>query len=528
MPKKILAAIPREEPDEDKGTSITNIRETYTEEIIIGLCGHIGTNIHLISKWIKEILEQSFKYECHIITLSDYIRKLKDEQIRNTENGTEEFNRVFNTIRAGNALRGENLDNSILSMLAIMEIAKKRSKDQKKEGLFESRRICYIIDSIKHQEELELFRIIYRDIMYFIGVFSPINIRIDNLIDRNIAKHEITKLINIDSGEEISHGQKVTKTFTNADYFLRIDYSNRDILENRTGELAKRSIQDQLKRFFNLILGNGIITPTKDETAMYLASSAAKNSACLSRQVGAAITDENGDVIAVGWNDVPKYGGNLYQGKNNYEIDDFRCMNFENHSCVNDDRKKKLSVDIVDQLIEKKVISELNKKEVLEIMSKSKIGSLIEYCRAVHAEMHALIIGSQNTGKKMKGGALFCTTYPCHNCARHLVLAGIKKIYYIEPYRKSLSIDLHNDSITENENENKKVVILMYNGVAPRRYMELFSMENNPRKYEDSGKVLKFDLSKLEPKDAISLEAIPTLESLVLRMLKNKGIINES
>lgn len=528
MPEAILSAVPHEVPVKDDITSIKKIRGTYTEEIIIGICGHIGTNIHCITEWVKEIFENEYNYECKIIRLSGFIRSLKPELIDVQKSGTDEFKRVFNTIQAGNALREENKDNSILAMMAVKEIARERSLHQKTEGLFESRRICYIIDSIKHQEELELFRVIYRDIMYFIGVFSPINIRIDNLINRNIAKHEISHLINIDSGEEIAHGQKVTKTFTNADYFLRVDYKDSEILEKQTGDKAKKYIHNQLKRFFNLLLGNGIITPTKDETAMYLASSAAKNSACLNRQVGASITDENGDVIAVGWNDVPKSGGNLYQGSSDNDVEDFRCMNFENHGCVNDDRKKKLTENIVKKLIESKVIGELYKDKTIGVISKTRVDSLIEYCRAVHAEMHALVIGSQNTGKKMKGGKLFCTTYPCHNCAKHLILAGIKKIYFIEPYRKSLSIDLHNDSITENEEDDKKVVILMYNGVAPRRYMELFTMGNSSRKDEETGKVITFDSNILEPKVTISLEAIPTLESVVLRMLKKKGLIDEN
>jgi len=90
-----------------------------------------------------------------------------------------------------------------------------------------------------------------------------------------------------------------------------------------------------------------------------------------------------------------------------------------------------------------------------------------------------------------------------------------------------LSIDLHNDSITENEEDDKKVVILMYNGVAPRRYMELFTMGNSARKEGGTGKVVTFIPDILEPKVAISLEAIPTLESAVLRLLMKKGILNE-
>ena len=71
-------------------------------------------------------------------------------------------------------------------------------------------------------------------------------------------------------------------------------------------------------------------------------------------------------------------------------------------------------------------------KGIKEIVAKSsRIKSLIEFSRSIHAEMHAIITGSQLGGDRMIGGSLYCTTYPCHNCARHIILAGIKKVYYI-------------------------------------------------------------------------------------------------
>jgi len=45
---------------------------------------------------------------------------------------------------------------------------------------------------------------------------------------------------------------------------------------------------------------------------MYLAYAASLRSGDLSRQVGAALIDANGDLLDVGCNDVPKYGGGLY------------------------------------------------------------------------------------------------------------------------------------------------------------------------------------------------------------------------
>jgi len=138
--------------------------------------------------------------------------------------------------------------------------------------------------------------------------------------------------------------------------------------------------------------------------------------------------------------------------------------------------------------------------------------------------MHAIVIGSQLTGNKMVGGDLFCTTYPCHNCARHIVLAGIKNIYYIEPYKKSLCLTLHSDSLTENEDDTSKVRILLYDGVAPRRYLEFFSIKNDNRKNKD-GTVNNPVLTTIPPKNRLSLQSIPVLEGQAIHALNECGIL---
>ena len=63
---------------------------------------------------------------------------------------------------------------------------------------------------------------------------------------------------------------------------------------------------------------------------------------------------------------------------------------------------------------------------------------LTEYGRVVHAEMHALCDAAR-LGKAIKGATLYCTTFPCHNCTKHILAAGIRRVVYIEPYPKSLA-----------------------------------------------------------------------------------------
>jgi len=280
----------------------------------------------------------------------------------------------------------------------------------------------------------------------------------------------------------------------------------------------------KIKRYLNLIFDSKITTPTADETAMYLAASAAGNSACLSRQVGAALTDEKGEMISVGWNDVPKYGGDLYRSKPNdiTHKHDKRCV-YLGEGCWNDKEKNIISDELVKILIESKVIPKASRKKAFDKIRNSKIKSIVEFSRAIHAEMHAIILGSQTGGSKVKNGKLYITTYPCHICARHIIVAGIKEVYYIEPYRKSLTTKLHKDAITENEKDKNKVKILMFDGVAPNKYMQLFKMHTDSRKKQD-GSGMPIERETYSPKHSMSLESLPVLEGQITKELKAIGL----
>lgn len=492
------------EVKENKNSSTLkeHLKDTITDELIIGLCGPIGTDINYISKCLKEILEDSFDYVCIDIKLSDFIKKKYEIQ----ESG-KTFDYYDNLIEKGNILRKEH-GNDILSKIAIHQITKNRQKkSDTPEDLVKSKRVCYIVNSIKNYEEYKILKLVYQNIFYFIGVFSPLDIRRKNLKDKGINNADIERLVEIDSEQSFSHGQKVTKTFTASDYFLRVEDSHEQLVKTK------------IERFLDLIFGTNIITPNYHETAMYLASSSSANSACLSRQVGASITNSKGDVISVGWNDVPKFGGNLYNSSDDLS-NDHRCINKKGGKCFNDEEKDFLTNVIVEELISSEIVA-IDKKEELfkKLRDDSRIKDLIEFSRAVHAEMHAIINATQKSGSEIVGGRLYCTTYPCHNCARHIVASGITEIYYIEPYKKSLALKLHDDSITENENEKDRVKILMYDGVSPTRYIDLFKMSDTDSRKKNGSKLL-IKKKEASPRKSISLDAIPYLEQKATEELK--------
>lgn len=112
------------------------------------------------------------------------------------------------------------------------------------------------------------------------------------------------------------------------------------------------------------------------------------------------------------------------------------------------------------------------------------------------------------------------TTYPCHSCARHIVAAGIRTVFYIEPYRKSLATRLHEDSITEAESDESKVRLLPYEGVAPARFLSLFRVSDDSRK--SNGLLNKVPKALSHSRTQQTVEAFHNLESLVVEALQSK------
>ncbi|HCB3776755.1 TPA: cytidine deaminase, partial [Escherichia coli] len=279
-----------------------------------------------------------------------------------------------------------------------------------------------------------------------------------------------------------------------SDFFIKNNFSQ------------KSELKKKIDRFFGLIHGKNGLTPTFNEKGMYAAFSTSLQSACLSRQVGAALFDDEGNLLAVGKNDVPKAGGGLYSSD---DFDnDHRCVH-KSGKCYNDANKLKIK-DRIKSILSTEVrsvlgisagqtVADINITRLLNkldniaegIYKDSKISSVMEYSRSIHAEMDVITSMARKQNGDTKDKILFTTTYPCHNCARHIVASGIKKVVYIEPFDKSLALDLHNDAITKNE-ESSKVIFCDFEGVSPRRYHKFFR-PTDERKDDKTGAANKFN-----------------------------------
>lgn len=474
-----------------------SIERFYTDEIVIGLCGPVGVNLPEIARKLGETLS-SYSYVSKTLKMSGIIEAEKGKV------GGTDLHRKRELIARGNQLREETGRASFLAEKAIEQIFVDRNVAFP-DGAYKSRRHCFIIDSIKNQAEAKKFREVYGSSFYLVGVFSARERKKTNLTHGDPAlEKEALQIIEDDYSQKGSFGQQVGKVFQTADYFFRLE--------------GEADADSKVQRLVKLILGAEIITPSNAETAMFMAASAARNSACLSRQVGAAIA-KDGAVVSTGWNDVPMYGGGTYT----FGATDARCFN-DGKFCRNDQEKGAIINEIVADLIKSGAVSEEGRNAARTAISNSRVSDLIEFSRAVHAEMHAILNAAKSGAGQLKGAILYCTTYPCHSCARHIVAAGITEVYFIEPYAKSKAVALHADSITEDENIGNKLKILAYEGVAPGRFLDFFSIKND-RKIE--GKYVTQERAELKPQVDKMFEAVHTLEAVVAKGLQPNGDDND-
>lgn len=368
---------------------------------------------------------------------------------------------------------------------------------------------AYIIDSLRHPEEVRFLRQLYGQAFVLIGVVCEEEKRISRIGVKysDGGREAAIDFMDRDANAKEKYGQHVADAFHLADYFI----------DNTADRLKDKEpnpdwlVVDNLSRLVKIVSHSELVRPTVAETAMHHAYSAQMQSACLSRQVGAAVVDVNGNVVATGTNEVPKAGGGVYGETFERNPHDARCAFFKEQDeryCRNTREQNEIIQELLTTfkklLPDVKEVQELSEDRTKELalqLRKTRIGGLLEFSRAVHAEMDALLSAARK-GVSLVGTRLFVTTFPCHYCARHIISAGVDEVQYIEPYPKSQAFTLHRDAIdleqsnwvppsqfhnqTVKDNRSPKVLFRPFSGVAPQLYKRAF-MKDRELKNKDTG-----------------------------------------
>lgn len=505
----MASAAPANEPAnngsrrDDLTSPVLKLEERNSLELVIAFTGPVGSGVSTVCQMLMNKLTDDFGYDPFYIKVSGLIKEHAQEVDIDLNRQLTPTERVDEYQSAGNKLRARRP-----TYLADRVIEQINATRRENKGVLEQanapdipvqKRFAYIVDSLKNPAEVNRLRQIYGDLFWHVTVFAPDQVREKRLIANEIEEDAVRHIMKRDEQEGEKSGQQVSKTAHLADYFIR---NHSDVIDN---------VAPAVDRLLDGIFGTKLLTPKLDESGMMKAASAAVRSACMSRQVGAAVFDKAGELIGVGCNDVPKSGGGLYSS-DLPEADDKRCYRWAGKICHNDSRKQELAKNIAKSIAGTNDDSRFT--EVFDKVAASDSRNLIEFSRSVHAEMEAIVSVAREGNGSTANGTLYTTTFPCHNCARHIVAAGISRVVFIEPYSKSLALDLHNDAITLAD-EPGKVQFQQYEGFAPRSSLRVFSSVGRDRK-DTSGKYIDLPRRGASPLFPHPLDSYMTSEELVI------------
>jgi deoxycytidylate deaminase len=458
-------------------------------ELVIGVAAPIGVDLELLTASIgRALLEVDYTSEPLKLTAEmEKYKVLRPELIDeiNKWQGKDIFNTYMRKMTEANALRKQYTDPALLARIAIYAIQAKRAA-RSGDATKPFPRHAYIVRQFKRPEEIELLRRVYGRRMILISAYASAEQRRRQIINRlqlevstqtlpSELSYKADQLIERDGAEDNeSLGQALRETFHRADVFVH--------------GLNRLEMDAMIDRFFQAFFGRTDIAPSKAEFGMYTAKSASLRSTDLARQVGAAVLSTEGDIITQSCNEVPRAHGGAYWDT---EEPDFRDV--KRGFDPNDTTKKEVLRDTIERLrnanylsaslldhgsdheiVEFLIAREDLKKRIPEgVLASSKVMDLTEFGRVVHAEMSA-ICDAARIGRSIRGSTLYVTTFPCHNCAKHILASGVRRVVFIEPYTKSRAKELHPDEIEIEEETPEKVCFIPFMGISPHRYREIF------------------------------------------------------
>lgn len=365
-----------------------------------------------------------------------------------------------------------------------------------------------VIDSLRNSLEIMFFKERY-SAFYMVAtkdIIGNTKKRVEQRIKGKYSdKSDIDKVVNkILELDEIEYRTKdfAKGRFSSPDVencIQKSDYHIFNIKKEQIGEDTERLFgkegnlfltrEEQLMKLISLIQQPGLITPSAAERTMQIANTAKLNSGCISRKVGAVVTDVSYYVKAIGWNDVAKghtpcnlrsvkdFLGDSTQLNSNPHYSPFEKGNSSETSTYKYKNKTPSNF--------KEALNEYF-KNFYETKHTDLNGKNCSFCfktvhnhfegeanqvhtRSLHAEENAMLQITKLGGMGSQGGYLFTTASPCELCAKKAYQLGITKIFYIDPY-PGISVD----QILRGGQENTQPLLIPFYGAIGNAYHELY------------------------------------------------------
>jgi deoxycytidylate deaminase len=322
-----------------------------------------------------------------------------------------------------------------------------------------------VIDAIRNPLEAIFFQDRYAS-FFLVAVSTPEGDRIRRLRAQRYSEEDIASL---DRTEYTPHDldepdfysvQDIQACLQRADLYI----SNPDVMS----EVNKyQTLANQLIRFVSLIRRPGITTPSAVERCMQIAYTAKLNSGCISRQVGAVVTDKNYSVRAVGWNDAP-HG----QVPCNLRNRDDLIGGVDSEAYSQFERTDGKYLAHFRQSTARFIAIELNGRNNA-FCFKSEYNAFTGeknqvHTRSLHAEENAFLQVSKYGLAAIEGGILFTTASPCELCAKKAYQLGVTKIVYIDPYPGIALTHILNGGV-------KNPQLTLFSGAIGRAFHRLYS-----------------------------------------------------
>ena len=454
-------------------------------EAFLALVAPIGIDMNQVSSVLVDKIKQ-IDYTPNVIKFTDYLKEFQLVE----DHYPNEVDRYKAYIAAGDDFCAGAERGDALALLGVLHLLR---EGQESRNLSINSRRVNIFRQIKRIEEYSTLERIYGRNIIFVGCYASRENRINYLVDRMKVTDRVSSEVKLQSlaleimatdedESDKSYGQKIIDCYPKSDFILDCT--------------SLRTLEESCDRLIKIYFGHPFVSPEVDEHASYIANAAAYRSLDLSRQVGAAIFGDNGEIISIGCNEVPAAGGGTYWCNHDDDARDF-VLGYDSNQRVREDMAR----DAIAKLKAKGWLSEerssLKLSELVnEVFLKgedpgsdgpwrqSMLSDIIEYGRMVHAEMNALTDAARFR-RSTQGATLYCTTMPCHMCTKLIISAGIKRVVYVQPYVKSLVSELFKDSVVfDGTDSDSRVNFCTLKGVTPAGFKRAFA-KTDKRKTED-------------------------------------------
>lgn len=411
--------------------------------LVVGLTGPFGSGCGEMRKVLEVLGFHPFK-------ISDDIRKELEGQKKLIEKGKPNWRKVLQD--HGNEMRKGNLDYWIKKVVA--RIYKEKTGDGK-----------IVIDGFRNFQEVQEIRKIYPN-FFLVAICAQKNERWQRVKNDYEGRYnEFERDDRRDRSEDYDWGQSVQKCVDDSDY---VYYNNENFLvypqgkEEPNVDKIKRTLKNQADDFVSLMQR---ITdhrdPHPEEVQMAAAYAQSNSSRCIKRHVGAVITitkDSREFPISMGFNENPPHVSTCSElkvcckdedmaAKLKAKGKDIYCPSCGNHHT---DLKEPWTCGKCGESLKEWLYPSRN----------------MELCTAIHAEERAILsLG----GRTANGGRLYVTTFPCFQCARLILNAGIEKVIYVEAYPIKETTEFL---------EKNGVEVVPFTGFTARAFFRVFKKVN--------------------------------------------------